>query len=89
MENSILVLESSKSGWNTYENLKGSHPQGIAFDRLNPSRGYCGTFGHGIWKTDDSGQTWDSIGKNEISLSNIMSLAVSPLKDGNDRFSKV
>lgn len=34
MQNSVLVLESSKSGWKTYENLKGSHPQGIALDRL-------------------------------------------------------
>ena len=42
MQNSVLVLESSKSGWKTYENLKGSHPQSIAFDLLNPSRVYCG-----------------------------------------------
>jgi hypothetical protein len=55
MQNSVLVLESSKSGWKTYENLKGSHPQGIALDRLNPSRAYCGTFGDGLWKTDNSG----------------------------------
>lgn len=34
MQNSVLVLESSKCGWKTYENLKGSHPQGIALDRL-------------------------------------------------------
>jgi hypothetical protein len=89
MQNSVLVLESSKSGWKTFENLKGSHPQGIAFDRLNPSRVYCGTFGEGLWKTDDSGQTWDSIGKDEISTSNIMSVSVSPSKEGNDEFSKV
>lgn len=88
MQNSVLVLESSKSGWKTFENLK-SHPQGIAFDRLNPSRVYCGTFGEGLWKTDDSGQTWDSIGKDEISTSNIMSVSVSPSKEGNDGFSKV
>jgi hypothetical protein len=89
MQNSVLVLESSKSGWKTYENLKGSHPQGIALDRLNPSRAYCGTFGDGLWKTDNSGETWDSIGKNGISISNIMSVSVSPLKDRDERFSKV
>ncbi len=89
MQNSVLVLESSKSGWKTYENLKGSHPQGIALDRLNPSRAYCGTLGDGLWKTDNSGQTWDSIGKNGISISNIMSVSVSPLKERDERFSKV
>jgi hypothetical protein len=89
MQNSVLVLESSKSGWKTYENLKGSHPQGIALDRFNPSRAYCGTFGDGLWKTDNSGQTWDSIGKNGISISKIMSVSVSPLKERDERFSKV
>jgi photosystem II stability/assembly factor-like uncharacterized protein len=46
-------------------------------------------FGDGLWKTDNSGQTWDSIGKNGISISNIMSVSVSPLKERDDKFSKV
>ena len=90
MENSVLVLESSKNGWKIHENLKGSHPQSIAFDRFNTNRAYCGTFGDGLWKTNDGGETWDSIGMNsEISLSNITSVSVSPLKDGNEEFSKI
>ena len=89
MQNSVLVLESSKTGWKIHENLKGSHPQGIAFDHRNPNRAYCGTFGDGLWKTDDSGQTWDSIGKNQILTSNIMSVSVSLLKEGNNRFNKL
>ena len=52
-----------------HKNLRGSHLQCIAFDRKNPKRGYCGTFDEGLWKTDDYGQTWDSIGKNGISTS--------------------
>ncbi len=68
LQNSVLVIESSsKSGrWKTYESLKGSHPQSMAFDLLNPNRAYCGTFDKGLLKTDNGGQTWDSIGKNEI-----------------------
>jgi hypothetical protein len=89
LQNSVLMLESSKSGWKTYENMKGSHPQSIAFDRLNPRRAYCGTFGDGLWKTDNSGRTWDNIGKNGISISSITSVSVSPWKEGNDRFSKI
>jgi photosystem II stability/assembly factor-like uncharacterized protein len=89
MQNSVLILESSKNGWKTCENLKGTHPQSVAFDHHNSNRAYCATFGEGLWKTDDNGETWHNIGKNEISLSNIMSVAVSPLKEGNDRFSKV
>jgi photosystem II stability/assembly factor-like uncharacterized protein len=56
---------------------------------LNPSRAYCGTFGDGLWKTDNSGRTWDNIGKNGISISSITSVSVSPLKVGNDGFSKI
>ena len=55
------VLESSKSGWKTFENLKGSHPQGIAFDRLNQAEYIVGRLERVYRKTDDSGQTWDSI----------------------------
>jgi hypothetical protein len=88
MQNSVLV-ESSKTGWKTHEKLKGTHPQALAFDRRNPKRGYCGTFGEGLWKTDDNEQTWDSIGKNGISTSNITSVSISALEEKNNGFNKV
>ena len=67
-----MIESSSKSGgWKNDESLKGSHPQSIVFDFLNRSRAYCGTFGDGLWKTDTNMVTWDSIGKNEISTSDI------------------
>jgi photosystem II stability/assembly factor-like uncharacterized protein len=67
MQDSLLVLESSKEGWKTHECLKGTHPQGIVFDPQNPNRAYCGTLGNGLWKTNDGGQTWDSVEKVAIS----------------------
>ena len=43
MEDSVVVFESSKTGWNKiHESLKGTHPQCIAFDNDNPNRAYCG-----------------------------------------------
>jgi photosystem II stability/assembly factor-like uncharacterized protein len=92
MQDSILTLESSKTGWKTKESLKGTSPQCIAFDPKNSNRAYCGTFGDGLWKTDDGGQTWDSIGKasNGISSEDVMSVAVSRhLKRGNNGFNTV
>lgn len=56
IQNSILVLESS-NGFKIHESLKGTNTQSIAFDSLNPDRAYCGTFGNGLWKTEDGGQT--------------------------------
>jgi hypothetical protein len=64
MQDSLLTLESSKTGWKTHESLGGTHPQCIAFDPRNSNNAYCGTFGDGLWKTDGGGQIWDSIGKD-------------------------
>jgi photosystem II stability/assembly factor-like uncharacterized protein len=87
MQDSLLVLESSNR-YKIHEYLKGTHPQSIAFDPGNSNRAYCATFGDGLWKTDDGGQTWNSIGKDVISSPYIMSVSVSPLDRGNN-FNKV
>jgi photosystem II stability/assembly factor-like uncharacterized protein len=95
MENSVLTLESSKSNWNTHESLKGTHPQSISFDPIKPNRAYCGTYGNGLWKTDDDdGKTWDNLGKEVISSNNVMSVAVSHhnlerTKNNNEGFNTV
>jgi hypothetical protein len=68
--------------------LKKTNPQSIAFDPLNPSRAYCATFGNGLWRTDDNGQTWSNIGKDVITSPYVMSVAVSSLKGGKE-FNKV
>jgi photosystem II stability/assembly factor-like uncharacterized protein len=89
IQNSILVLDSSK-GFRIHESLKGTNPQSIAVDPLNPDRAYCGTFGNGLWKTNDGGQTWDNIGKDVISSPYVMSVAVSSLNPSSgNRFNKV
>jgi photosystem II stability/assembly factor-like uncharacterized protein len=84
----VLVLESTNNGWKGHESLKGTNPQSVVFDPLNLDRAYCGTFGNGLWKTDDGGKTWSNIGKDVISSPYIMSVAVSSLNSGN-KFNKV
>jgi hypothetical protein len=61
MQDSLLLIESSKSGWKSHESLKGKHPQCVTFDTRNPNHVYCGTFGDGLWKSDDGGQSWDRL----------------------------
>ena len=82
MQDSLLVLESSNR-YKIRECLKGTNPQSIAFDPRNPDCAYCGTFGDGLWKTDDGGQTWHSIGKDIITSPHVMSVSVSTLDHGN------
>jgi photosystem II stability/assembly factor-like uncharacterized protein len=80
MQNSLLLLESSKTGWKTHEYLKGTHPQSITFNPRNPDRVYCGTFGDGLWKSDDGGQTWERIAKDAISSNDVTSISASRIE---------
>src|SRR5215218_843261 len=89
MQDSLLVLKSSKVGWRVHESLVGTNPECISLDPLNPSRAYCGTIGGGLWKTDDGGQNWNKIGKDFISSPNVTSVSVSPLERGNEEFNVV
>jgi photosystem II stability/assembly factor-like uncharacterized protein len=90
LQDSVLALESSKTGWNTRESLKGTQPQSVAFDHQNSNGAYCGTFNDGLWRTDDFGHSWDSIATGAISSRKVMSVSVSPLmKERNHGFNKV
>jgi hypothetical protein len=82
MPNSLLTFESSKEGWKkkTHQFSEGTHPQCIAFDAGNSNCAYCGMFGNGLWKTDDGGQSWNSIGETGISSKDVMSVSVSSLE---------
>ena len=48
-----------------------------SFDPIKPNRAYCGTFGNGLWKTDNGGETWDNIGMDNISSKDVTSVSVS------------
>jgi len=85
------MLTMYKTYRKTRESLKGTSPQCVALDPSNPNRAYCGTFGNGLWKTDDGGETWKRIRKEEEedssndSISNrtqVMSVSVSHIKRG-------
>jgi photosystem II stability/assembly factor-like uncharacterized protein len=89
MQDSLLVLSSSSVGWKIQQSLAGTHPQSTAFDHVNPGRAYCGTFGEGLWKTEDGGQNWGQIGKASMPNQNVTSVSVSHLERGNGDFNVV
>lgn len=89
LQDSLLVARSSKAGWKVHESLRGTHPESIAFDPINPGIAYCGTFGKGIWKTADAGQNWNKIGNGFISSPNVSSVSVSPLERGTEGYNVV
>jgi len=82
MQDSLLLIESSKTGWKSHEYLKGSHPQSVTFDPRNPNRVYCGTLGDGLWKSDDGGQSWERL-KNVIFSNEVTSVSASRIEQEN------
>ena len=93
LEKSLLVLESSSNGdddsrLKVNEDLKGLHPTAIAIDPQNSNRVYCGTWNNGLWKTDNSGQTWE---KTSLMIynANITTVSVSPIEKGEEGFNKL
>src|SRR5215831_10013788 len=82
MQDSLLLIESSKTGWKPHESLKGCHPESVTFDHRN-SNVYCGTLGDGLWKSDDAGHNWDRIAKDSISSNSVTSVSVSHMEHEN------
>ncbi len=63
---------------------KSAYPSCIAVDPHCTSRIYCGTFGQGLWFSDDRGDTWQQVGK-DIPESKVLAVAVSPLESINGK----
>lgn len=77
----LLIARHNGSKWALEEHLKGKSPESLAVDRQNPRRLYVGTWGSGLWRSDDTGRTWDPVGTG-ISYAEITAVAVSPAERG-------
>ncbi|MDQ2742234.1 MAG: glycosyl hydrolase, partial [Chloroflexota bacterium] len=65
--------------WETDLSLQGRPTQCVAGDPADPETVYCGTFGQGLWRSDDAGTTWTALGGEALYLE---VTAVAPGKDG-------
>src|SRR5439155_18156875 len=57
-----LLIARRASQWSVEEHLRGHSPECVAVDPINPSRVYCGTWGRGVWRSDDAGGKWEPVG---------------------------
>jgi hypothetical protein len=55
--------------------LPGLHTQCLATDPQRPEVVYCGTFGQGLWKSVDGGDSWNPVGDG-IAHAEVMAVAV-------------
>ena len=79
IDGSLVTFEYSAGKWLVREDLKGLDPQVVALDPSRPTRVYSGTFGKGLWISDDAGESWKENKKFESKDSDgITSIGVSP-----------
>ncbi|HLG78404.1 MAG TPA: glycosyl hydrolase [Ktedonobacteraceae bacterium] len=88
MERELLVTSQQHGAWQTETHLVGLQPTCLAIDPFQPERVYCGTFGRGLWYSDDAGHTWKPTGDAGMAMgqwngdgifhAKVASVAVSP-----------
>jgi len=74
----LAVIRRRDGGWKADLSLTGRPTQCVAADPLQPERVYCGTFGQGLWTSEDAGATWNPVGEG-IPFAEVMAVAVSAL----------
>ena len=76
------IARRHSGGWRTEVKLEGKEAYCVAVDPLQSKRVYCGTFGDGLWRSDDAGGTWAPVGEG-IGSDKVMAVAVSPVERAN------
>jgi hypothetical protein len=81
MEDALLVADRRQGGFDARLELAGRAPRCLAADPGDRARLYCGTFGEGLWRSDDAGSTWTPA--PGLSERQITAVAVSAIERGN------
>ncbi|WP_238590821.1 WD40/YVTN/BNR-like repeat-containing protein [Paenibacillus beijingensis] len=76
-------MDELKTKYKLLSHLEVLNPVCIANDPFMPNRLYCGTDGHGLWMSDDGGDSWKRIGE-DIPESIFTSVFVSPTRKNGD-----
>ncbi len=93
MERELLVVDPQQPA-SAKRRLVDMQITSVAVDPYNPKRVYCGTFGRGLWRSDDGGDSWQPIAdpgpamRYEQTLTGIrsaliLSVAVSAVEESN------
>lgn len=61
-DNALLLFTQEHDEYRIESKFKGANPIAVTQDPVDTNIIYCGTFDRGLWKSDDSGETWIPIG---------------------------
>ena len=79
MEDELIVVVERGGRWCGESRLEGLPIQCADLDPLQPDLVYCGSFGHGLWRSHDGGTTWQPVGQG-IGYGEVTAVAVSRLE---------
>jgi hypothetical protein len=79
MTDELAIISRHNGHWQIDRQLIDLPIQCVAVDPHRPEQVYCGTFGHGLWRSQDAGRSWQPAGAG-IPYGEVMSVAVSPLE---------
>jgi hypothetical protein len=80
----VIITRGGDDAWRAVLRLEGREVQSVVPDPLRPELVYCGTFGDGVFHSEDAGATWQRAGDG-MAHGKIMSLAISPVERVNGR----
>jgi len=82
-----LLIARFASHWSVETSLEGREPDCVAVDPRDSSRVYCGTRGHGLWRSIDAGRRWEPAGRG-IAHERLTAVSVSRV-EGTERLGVV
>lgn len=77
LSEAVAIVSQCHGAWAADVQMVGSQPQCLAMDRQRPQRLYCGTFGQGMWSSDNAGASWEP-GSVGLTQQAVTSVAVGP-----------
>ncbi|KRG11290.1 WD40/YVTN/BNR-like repeat-containing protein [Staphylococcus sp. NAM3COL9] len=63
LEDELLMVTEKGDDYDSTSCLKGTQPTDLVVDHQNKNQIFCGTYGNGLWKSEDGGESWFAIGQ--------------------------
>ncbi len=79
-----LVVAWNDQRWRERLVLDGKACQCVAVDLVAPAHAYCGTADEGLWRTSDTGESWERVA-GELHGANVTAVATAPADPNGSR----
>lgn len=77
-----LLIARPGASWTLEVQLEGKSPDALAVDPADPAALYAGTMGHGLWRSQDGGSSWEPVAEG-IPHAVVTSVAVAGSSGGH------